>query len=164
MPSGPGVGETGITPRKKYLWESHPELCYVTFLVAGSVICLNISVGFGLSTTSLFCIGLTLSAFVMGAIWWFLRPEIAKPLIFDFMLCLSYVNLEGALFYFYTDTPDKYTGGPHFSKFFYTAILGLVTFAGVFVGFTTGEALFKEFSSYQSIMRITVVARTFTLF
>lgn len=145
------------------LWHAHPELMYLTFLVSGCVITLNICVAVGLSVPALFSVALVLSAVVMSAFMAFLRPEMAKPILFDFLLCLTYVNLEGAYFYFYTDPAESYHRGPHFTKFFYTAMMGLVTFAGVFVGFTTGEPLFKNRFTYQHIMRVTVVMRTFTL-
>ena len=136
---------------------------YLTFLVSGAVITLNVCVAVGMSVPALFCAALALSAVVMTAFMLLLRPEIAKPILFDFLLCLTYVNLEGAYFYFYTDPAESYHRGPHFTKFFYTAALGLVTFAGVFVGFSTGEPLFKNRFTYQQIMRVTVVMRTFTL-
>ena len=57
----------------------------------------------GYKVATLFFLALSLSCCVMAGFWYFLRPEIAKPVLFDFVLCLSYINLEGAYFYFYTD-------------------------------------------------------------
>merc|ERR1719321_450192 len=36
------------------------------------------------------------------------------------------LNMEGAMFYFFTDGPKQYPEGPHFSIMFYTTGLGVI--------------------------------------
>jgi len=59
------------------------------------------------------------------------------------------------LFYFYTDSAEKYPEGPHFSVFFYTSGLGLSMMLGYLTGFITGEKLFCAWS-YQAILVLTI--------
>jgi len=56
-----------------------------------------------------------------------LSPTIAKFNAFSLIQTSLSLSLGGASFYFYTDTPDQYPEGPHFSPFFYNSVLGVVT-------------------------------------
>merc|ERR1740117_2176427 len=97
----------------------------------------------------------------MGAFLIFIRPEIMGPIVFYFLLGLSSFNIDGALFYFYTDTPEQYPEGPHFSAWFYTSALGATIFVGIMVGFISGAEMFK-FWSYRSILKVTIMLRAMT--
>merc|ERR1719428_1193941 len=98
---------------------------------------------FMLEESSLFVISIVFSVVVLSSFSFFIRREIAGPVVFYFLLGLSSFNLDGALFYFYTDSPEKYPEGPHFSSYFYTTGIGLVAFGGCMLGFISGAELFK---------------------
>merc|ERR1719491_1685897 len=55
-----------------------------------------------------------------------LRPIIAKVNAFSLIQTSMGFSISGASFYFYTDTPEAYPEGPHFSKEFFTSVLGIV--------------------------------------
>merc|ERR1719401_636683 len=55
-----------------------------------------------------------------------LRPVIAKVNAFSLIQTSCGFSIGGASFYFYTDTIEAYPEGPHFSKEFYTSVLGIV--------------------------------------
>lgn len=55
-----------------------------------------------------------------------LSPVIAKFNAFSLVYTAMGVSTGGASFYFYTDTPEMYPDGPHFSPFFFNTVLGTV--------------------------------------
>lgn len=114
-----------------------------------------------MAVTSLFYVVVAISIIVIAAIYFFIRPEIANPMIYFFLLTLLSVNTDAAQFYFFTDTVKEFPNGPHFSAWFYTAGIGLAGFFGIFVGFATGTDLFKSWS-YRSIYFMTIILRIFS--
>merc|ERR1719443_1213950 len=105
---------------------------------------------------SIGCSVLLLSAFAL-----FVRSEIGGPTIFFFLLCVLPINIDGALFYFFTDDKYQYPEGPHFSAFFYVSVIGMTTFTGVLFGFVSGSEFFKDWS-YRGILLMTIVLRSLT--
>merc|ERR1719439_83550 len=55
-----------------------------------------------------------------------LSPIIAKFNAFSLIQTSCTFTVSGAAFYFFTDTPEQYPEGPHFSPFFYNTVLGVV--------------------------------------
>lgn len=55
-----------------------------------------------------------------------LKPVIAKFSVFSMIQGSLMLSIRGATFYFYTDTPEQYPEGPHFSPFFYNTVMGVV--------------------------------------
>lgn len=55
-----------------------------------------------------------------------LRPIIAKVNAFFLVQTSLGISIGGASFYFYTDTPEQYPEGPHFSQEFFTSVLGII--------------------------------------
>lgn len=92
---------------------------------------------------------------ILTAFTIFMRKEISNPIVFFFLMAFCNLNIDGALFYFYTDSAEKYPEGPHFSVFFYTSGLGLSMMLGYLTGFITGEKLFCAWS-YQAILVLTI--------
>mmetsp|Transcript_84951 Transcript_84951/g.245632 ORF Transcript_84951/g.245632 Transcript_84951/m.245632 type:complete len:564 (+) Transcript_84951:102-1793(+) len=132
----------------------HPVLCIIA-LVVGAMVS-SITVGtFLLPRTQLFAIGIVCASILVCTFFFFIRFEIAGPLVFYFVHGLLSFGFEGAMFYFYTDTPEQFPGGPHFSKWFYTTGIGLSTFTGHLMGFISGEKLFANWN-YRSILRLTI--------
>lgn len=83
------------------------------------------------------------SCTLVGSVVCFLRPAIAHPVLFWFLLTAIAPKVDGALFYFYTDGPEVYPAGPHFSPWLYTTGLGLSGFLGSLAGYLSGSELFK---------------------
>lgn len=54
-----------------------------------------------------------------------LRPVIAKVNAFSLIQTSLGFSIGGASFYFYTDSAEAYPEGPHFSKEFFTSVLGV---------------------------------------
>jgi len=89
------------------------------------------------------------------------RFEIGGPVAFSFGLRLANLHIDGAMFYFYTNTAEQYPAGPHFSPFFYVSCLGACAISGLIVGFISGNGMFKEMS-YRRSMFITILLRSCT--
>merc|ERR1719161_730818 len=138
----------------------NPVLTSLT-LVMGLFVVLLIVGTFTFSEEHLFYLSLIVSAMGLGCIVYFLRWEIAGPIVFWFILGFSSMNIDGALFYFYTNSAEAYPEGPHFTPYFYTAGIGLAVFGGIFVGFTTGDSLFPNWT-YRQILSTTLVLRACT--
>merc|ERR1719454_336419 len=138
----------------------HRILCGLTLLI-GCLILGLIVLTFFLSEGQLLCLSLGFASMVMAGFLIFIRHEIMGPVVFYFLLGLFSFNIDGALFYFYTDTPEQYPEGPHFSAWFYTSALGATIFVGIMAGFISGAELFKNWS-YLGILKVTIMLRAIT--
>jgi hypothetical protein len=92
--------------------------------------------------TAIALVAATATAVIIGGYGLFIRPEIAKPVMYYFIWRCLNVQLSGALFYFFTDSPDAFPGGPHFSPFFYATGITVVAIAGRMVGYMSARSLF----------------------
>lgn len=140
--------------------QRNPILTSLT-LVMGFFVVLLIFGTFAFSEQNLFILSVAISILGLCGIVFFLRWEIAGPIVFWFILGFLSMNIDGALFYFYTNSPEAYPEGPHFTPYFYTAAIGLAVFGGIFVGFTTGDSLFPGWT-YRQILATTLVLRCCT--
>jgi hypothetical protein len=127
----------------------------------GSLIMSLIFATFYLSEFQIMALAVGLAGTVLAAFFIFVRHEITGPVVFYFLLGMLSFNVDGALFYFYTDSPQEYPQGPHFTAYFYTTVLGVVTFLGIMTGFLTGDGLFKTWS-YRGILKVTILLRACT--
>lgn len=137
-----------------------PVLTGLTLVMGFFVVLLMVGT-FTVSETHLFYLSILISVMGLNCIVFFLRWEIAGPIVFWFILGFLSMNIDGALFYFYTDGPEAFPAGPHFTPYFYTAAIGLAVFGGIFVGFTTGDSLFPGWT-YRQILATTLVLRCLT--
>lgn len=80
-----------------------------------------------------------------------LRPEIARVNSFFMMQAALSVNINGATFYFYTDTPEQYPEGPHFTPWFFTTALGLVASVMSLLGLAT-YTHYMKYWTYRSLL------------
>jgi len=163
-PLGNFLGERRLPPEERgfnfKMVHQHPVLCLMTILMG--VLVLLLIVGTFTMTEDRVCVmALAFGAVVMIAFGLFIRWEIAGPIIFYFLLQMLSFNVDGALFYFYTNSAAEYPEGPHFTAYFYTTALGAATFVGFTFGFITGEAMFKDWS-YRSILKLTITGRCLT--
>lgn len=97
------------------------------------------------------------AALLLTAIGLFIRSEIAGPVVFWFML-QSCPQVNGAMFYFYTDDADAFPGGPQFSPWMYATGMGIAGLLGVLTGYLSGSALFSKWK-YTWILLLTVPCR-----
>eukprot|EP00929_Paragymnodinium_shiwhaense_P110006 TRINITY_DN7668_c0_g1_i1.p1 TRINITY_DN7668_c0_g1~~TRINITY_DN7668_c0_g1_i1.p1 ORF type:complete len:567 (+),score=90.85 TRINITY_DN7668_c0_g1_i1:105-1805(+) len=108
-----------------------------------------------LSQMQLCCIAAMGSFLVVSGYSLLIRPEIAGPVVFYFIFRCLNVHINAALFYFYTDAPEAFPEGPHFSPFFYVTILTTVAIAGRMLGFMTAKDLFKGWH-YSKVLYCTM--------
>jgi len=142
------------------LIEKHPLLCSMT-LVIGFLIALLITCTFILSDLQVVTLAVLFACLVLSSFMVFIRWEIAGPVVFCFLLGMLSLNIDGALFYFYTDSVKEFPEGPHFTAYFYTTGIGIASFVGTTVGFVTGDQLFKAVN-YRVILKVTIILRVLT--
>mmetsp|Transcript_88860 Transcript_88860/g.153917 ORF Transcript_88860/g.153917 Transcript_88860/m.153917 type:complete len:758 (+) Transcript_88860:105-2378(+) len=80
-----------------------------------------------------------------------LRPEIAKVNTFFVLQAALGIGINGATFYFYTDKPEQFPEGPHFSAWFFTTTLGLVSASMSLLGLGTYNRYMKDWT-YRSLI------------
>lgn len=80
-----------------------------------------------------------------------LRPEIAKVNSFFVLQAALGIGINGATFYFYTDKPEQFPEGPHFSAWFFTTTLGLVSASMSFIGLATYNRYMKNWT-YRGLL------------
>jgi len=86
-----------------------------------------------------------------------LRPEIAKVTAWTLVQTSMSLSVGGAAFYFYTDTPEQYPEGPHFSTFFFTTVLGTMGFVCSLIGIWTYQKFASEWT-YRKLYLVSNVA------
>jgi len=102
-----------------------PELVFLALLMGAATILL---VSIGLVQHSVWInlyVALAVSAAVITAFSLLLRPVIGRMNCFFFIQTCCAVDISGAVFYFFTDGPASFPGGPHFSTTFYASGLGM---------------------------------------
>lgn len=98
-----------------------PFLCVI--MLAGAVVIFYLGMtGAGVKTTFLASL-ITAVVILLGSAF-LLSPEVAKFTIFILLSQGLSIRIRGAAFYFFTDTEDQYPGGPHFSDFFFSSVMG----------------------------------------
>ncbi|GAB5356861.1 hypothetical protein AAMO2058_000324900 [Amorphochlora amoebiformis] len=120
-----GIAKNAVKHGKGYLY-----LCL--FMGAEAILLMVL----GLFPNSLFrcAIGLG-AAFFLAIGFLLLTPRmIAKVAIFFLSVCICSLSNSGAEYYFYTDTPDQYPEGPHFSAWFYLTVRHFVRSICLFIG------------------------------
>lgn len=151
-------GETMLS-RLTANFQNHPVMFWlclgVGLLIAGMSV-LTFSAKKDSEDTQALAISVA-SALLLAAIGVFIRSEIAGPVVFWFLL-QACPQVNGALFYFYTDGPKAFPGGPHFSAWMYATGMGLAGLLGVLAGYLSGSALFANWR-YTSILLLTVPSR-----
>jgi hypothetical protein len=97
---------------------------------------------------ALFVMFVVLAAFSIA-----LRPTIAKINAFFLVQTSLGIGIGGATFYFYTDTPEQYPNGPHFSVQFFTTVLGLVTSLFSLAGLLIYNKYMKDWN-YRTLLMV----------
>jgi hypothetical protein len=77
-------------------------------------------------------------------------PVIGKMNAFTVLQTFSAISIDGATFYFFTNTAAQYKGGPNFSIWFYTTGLGILVAVCNLIGLWSYNRWMKEWN-YRSI-------------
>uniref|UniRef100_A0A7S1RTX7 Uncharacterized protein n=1 Tax=Alexandrium catenella TaxID=2925 RepID=A0A7S1RTX7_ALECA len=86
-----------------------------------------------------------------------LKPIIAKVNAFFLLQTSLGFSIAGASFYFYTDAPEQYPEGPHFSQEFYTSILGTAGSICSLLGICTYQRYASQWT-YRGLLFVSNVA------
>eukprot|EP00931_Biecheleriopsis_adriatica_P120988 TRINITY_DN96077_c0_g1_i1.p1 TRINITY_DN96077_c0_g1~~TRINITY_DN96077_c0_g1_i1.p1 ORF type:complete len:553 (-),score=131.87 TRINITY_DN96077_c0_g1_i1:94-1752(-) len=140
----------------------HTVLCLMTLMIGMIALTVVVST-FLLDEEYLVHIALGMAILVLASFSIFIRWEITGPVVFFFLLGLLSFNIDGAMFYFCTDSPEEFAAGPHFSPHFYITGIGAASFVGITAGFATGAEFFQNWS-YRRICRVTLLLRALTQF
>lgn len=83
-----------------------------------------------------------------------LRPIVAKVNAFFLIQTSLGFSIGGASFYFYTDTPEQFPEGPHFSIEFFTSVLGVVGSICSLAGIWSYQKYMRHWT-YQRLLMMT---------
>jgi len=97
---------------------------------------------------------LTLAVIMLVAFSLVLRPVVAKVNAFFLIQTSLGFSIGGAAFYFYTDTPEQYPEGPHFSMEFFSSVLGTVGSLCSLVGIYSYQKYMRNWT-YQRLLMMT---------
>lgn len=82
-----------------------------------------------------------------------LRPKIARMNAFFLIQSALSLSVQGATFYFYTNSKQQYADGPHFSVQFYNTTLSVIASAFSLVGIFAYYRYMKDWN-FQTIMLV----------
>ncbi|CAE7832930.1 unnamed protein product [Symbiodinium microadriaticum] len=130
------------------------EACALCLLMMASTLLLTV-IGTTLQNVKVNAIAsVVVAVVIISAFSLLLRPEIAKVNAFFCLQTAVNFSVGGASFYFYTDTAEQYPEGPHFSKVFYTTVLGVT--GSVFSLF--GIYTYQKYASDWSFRHLLLVS------
>eukprot|EP00427_Karlodinium_veneficum_P027351 CAMPEP_0169214246 /NCGR_PEP_ID=MMETSP1016-20121227/17241_1 /TAXON_ID=342587 /ORGANISM="Karlodinium micrum, Strain CCMP2283" /LENGTH=558 /DNA_ID=CAMNT_0009292031 /DNA_START=128 /DNA_END=1804 /DNA_ORIENTATION=+ len=136
------------------------ELVVLVFLVGFASIMIMVT---GLTSKSVWinlAVGIV-SAFVVSCAFLLLTaPIIGRMVVFGIIQHLCAFNTMGAVFYFYTNGPEQYPEGPHFSPMFLISIVGVVGSIFSLLGFSVFNLYMKHWR-YHSVFFATNIVYCF---
>jgi len=89
--------------------------------------------------------------------FWALPRTLAKSNLFMFMNEVLYVNINGALDYWYTADDSCVPGGPDFSYSYYITWTGVVGYAAAFVGVVLFQRICSDWTFRKCFLIVTVI-------
>jgi len=129
-------------------------LCILMFGVTVGLTCLGLAysdpVANGMFSLAAGCVVLVGFSLVLS-------PIVAKFNAFSLIQTALALNISGASFYFYTDTPDEYPEGPHFTPFFYNSVLMTVGQIFSLIGIFMYQRCFRHWR-YRHLFIMTNIA------
>jgi hypothetical protein len=134
----------------------------LTFLVILMTACVVVVLITSLLQDSIWVtLAVALTCVVISAIAFNLltQPMIGKMNTFATLQSTLAFSIHGSLFYFYTDGPEQYPEGPHFSPIFLMSVIGLVSGLVSLVGFTLYNMCFKHWK-YHALFAVTNLLHT----
>lgn len=104
-----------------------------------------------------FWVGIAVMLVVLASSSVLLSPMIASCNAYNVLASALHINITGATFYFYTDSPEMYPEGPHFSPFFFNTVM---TTTG-FLFSLAGLYLYQRYMSTWNFRTIAVFTHVF---
>lgn len=127
------------------------EVLWLGLLMCGCTVMLTAVGACAQSHATTFWTAMLVLAILLPSFHFLLRPEIAKVNTFFVLQAALGITINGASFYFYTDRAEQFPEGPHFSAWFFTTTLGLVSAVMSFVGLAIYNRYMKEWT-YRSLL------------
>ena len=118
--------DTEVTAHRRRMLRNEKEVVLLSTLVAACVVAMAATGLLVKDVTVSFCVSAVVAVLILGSFTTLLRPDIGLVNAFYFIQTSCAVSIDGATFYFFTDDAKKFPGGPNFSVFFYTTVMGLV--------------------------------------
>jgi len=146
--------EEVIAVRTHYFAQS--ELVFLVLLVGGASVIMMVT---GLSHISVWtnlAVGLGCAFVVSAAFMMLTAPMIGRMVTFGIIQHLCAFSTMGAVFYFFTNGPEQYPEGPHFSPMFLITAVGVVGSLFSLVGFSVFNLCMKHWR-YHSVFVTTNV-------
>jgi len=126
-------------------------------MLGGTVLLTVLGIAFASATVN--AVAAIFVAFTMlAAFSLVLRPVIAKVNAFFLVQTSLTLSISGASFYFFTDTPEQYPEGPHFSVEFFTSVLGIVGSVCSLIGIYSYQQYMKDWTYRGLLLMTNVVA------
>lgn len=148
----PKSAEEASEARRKMFEQK--EACFLCVVMFISTIILTI-LGIAYESVYVNCFAsITVALLMLVAFSVLLRPIIAKSNAFFLMQSSLAFHIGGASFYFYTDGPEQYAAGPHFSKQFFTSVLGTVGAVCSLVGIYMYQRYMRDWK-YTNLLLMT---------
>lgn len=126
-------------------------LCFVMLIGTLTLVTCGIITGDAFTNC---VVAIVVAAVVLAAFSIFLSPVIAKFNAFSLIQTSLNFSMAGAAYYFFTDSPEEYPEGPHFSEFFFVSVMG--TAGAVFS--LVGIAAYQRYMSnwkYRNLLIMT---------
>lgn len=130
----------------------NPLLFGLGMLLVPLLLILGLSSVAFVAERSLTAIALATAVVVAAAYVLFIRPEISGPVVFYFLMRCCNLQITGALFYFFTDSPTAFPEGPHFSPLTYATAITTVAISGRMLGFMTARDLFSSWRYERTLL------------
>jgi len=150
--------EEVLAVRKRYFEQG--ELVVLVLLVGGVSIIMMVTGLSGFSVWINLAVGLTCAFIVAVAFMMLTAPMIGKMVTFGIIQHLCAFSTMGAVFYFFTNGPEQYPEGPHFSPMFLITIVGVVGSLFGIVGFSLFNLCMKHWR-YHSVFFTTNILYAF---
>jgi len=132
------------------------ELVVLVLLVGGASVIMMVTGLAHVSVWTNLVVGLACATVVATAFMMLTAPMIGKMVTFGIIQHLCAFSTMGAVFYFFTNGPEQYPEGPHFSPMFLITIVGVVGSIFSLVGFSVFNLCMKHWR-YHSVFFTTNV-------
>jgi hypothetical protein len=139
------------------------EACFLCLLMfAGTITLTFLGITFESARVNA-AAAITVAIVMLVAFSILLRPIIAKVNAFFLVQTSLGFSIGGAAFYFYTDTPEQYPEGPHFSMEFFTSVLGIIGSICSLVGIFTYQRFASNWTYRRLLLMTNVVVSVLSL-
>jgi len=147
--------EIQVTAAEKERLRQHflkqKEVLCLCVLMCICTVSLTLTGAFAQTHFTAFAVALLVLAILLPTFHFVLRPEIAKVNTFFVLQSALSITIQGASFYFYTDKPSQFPEGPHFSVWFFTTTLGIVSATMSLIGLATYNHYMKNWT-YRGLL------------